>query len=96
MLSFPGATGTDILTNIDDALDKKPESIIIYVGTNDLTNDVHLLSDVKMIVRKTNRTSPNTSLKFPNIFGKGKRNIEKTRANANIWLIFEFLKIIIK
>ena len=40
------------LTNIDDVLDKKSESIITYVGTNDLTNDVHLLSAVKIIELK--------------------------------------------
>ena len=55
---------------IDDALDKKPGSIIICVDTNDLTNDVNLLLNVKRIVSKTNRTSPNTSLGLSNIFEK--------------------------
>ena len=41
VLNFPGATSTDILTKIDDVLEKKPESIIIHVSTNDLTNDVN-------------------------------------------------------
>ena len=58
--------------------------MIIHVGTNDLTNDVHLLSNVKKIVSKTNRTSPNTSMSFSNIiFRKDKRNIEKTCADTN-------------
>ena len=84
VLNITGATSTSILTKIDDVLDKKPESIIIHVGTNDLTNDVHLLSNVKKIVSKTNRTSPNTSLSFSNIiFRKDKRNIEKTCADTN-------------
>ena len=75
VLNITGATSTSILTKIDDVLDKKPESIIIHVGTNDLTNDVHLLSNVKKIVSKTNRISPNTSLSFSNIiFRKDKRN----------------------
>ena len=43
LLNFPGSTSTDILTKIVDVLDKKPESIIIHVGTNNLTNDVNLL-----------------------------------------------------
>ena len=54
-MNLPGATSTDILTKTGDVLDKKPESIIIHVGTNDLTNDVNLLSNVKKIVSKTNR-----------------------------------------
>ena len=32
VLNFPGATSTVILTKVDNVLDKKPESIIIYVG----------------------------------------------------------------
>ena len=48
---------------------------IIYVGTNDLTNDVNLLSNIK-IVSKTSRTSNI-------IFRKDKRNIEKTRVDRN-------------
>ena len=46
VLNFAGATSKDILTKIDDVLDKKPESIIIHVGTNELTNDINLLSNV--------------------------------------------------
>ena len=57
VVNFPGATSTDILRKIDDAQDKKPESIIIRVDTN----DVNLLLNVKKIVSKTNRTSSNTS-----------------------------------
>ena len=34
---------------------------MIQFGTNDLTNDVKLLSNAKKIVNKTNRTSSNTS-----------------------------------
>ena len=66
VVNFPGATSTDILRKIDDAPDKKPESIIIRVDTN----DVNLLLNVKKIVSKTNRTSPNTSLGFSDIFEK--------------------------
>ena len=83
VLKFPGATSADIVIKIDDVLDEKPESIIIHVGTNDLTNDINLLSNVKKIVNKTNKISPNTILKFSNIIRKDKRNIEKTRADTN-------------
>ena len=49
VLNFPGATSADVLTKIDDVLKK---FIIVYVGTNDLTNDKNLLSNVKQIVKK--------------------------------------------
>ena len=87
VLNFPGATSSDVLTKIDDVLNKKPASLIVHVGTNDLTNDINLLSNVKKIVNKTNKTFPNTVLTFSSIiFLKNKKNLEKTRANSNSWL----------
>ena len=47
VLNIPGATSGDIVDKIDDALEGKPESLIVHVGTNDLTNNVNLLSNVK-------------------------------------------------
>ena len=84
VLNFPGATSADVLTKIDDVLNKKPASLIIHVGTNDPTNDVNLLSNVKKIVNKIKKTSPSTVLTFSNIiFRKDKKNLEKARADAN-------------
>ena len=63
---------------------KNPASLIVYVCTNDLTNNIILLSNVKKIVDKTNKTSPNTGLTFSNIiFQKDLKNLEKTRADTN-------------
>ena len=39
VLNFPGATSAVALTKIDDVLDKKPASLIVHVGTNDVTNE---------------------------------------------------------
>ena len=64
VLNFPDATSSDVLTKIEDVLNKKPTSLTVYVGTNDLTNDVNLLLNVKKIVNKTKNTSPNTVLTF--------------------------------
>ena len=62
---------------IDDVFNKKPASLIVHVGTNDQTND--LLSSVKKIANKTNKTSPNTVLTFSSIiFRKDKNDLEKT------------------
>ena len=36
VLHFPGATSSDVLTKIDDVLNKKPASLIVHVGTYDL------------------------------------------------------------
>ena len=62
VLNFPGATSSDIVEKIEDVLDQKPESLIVHVGTNDLTNEINLLNNVKKIVNKTKKKSPNTVL----------------------------------
>ena len=80
VLNFPGATSSDVLMKIDDVLNKKPSSLIVHVGTNDLTSDIN----VKEIVNKTSKTFSDTVLTFSNIiFRKDKKNLEKTRADTN-------------
>ena len=44
VLNSPGATSSDVLTKIDDVLNKKSASLLVYVGTNDLTSDINLSS----------------------------------------------------
>ena len=68
----------------DDILNAKPKSIIVHVGTNDLTNDVNLLNNVKKIVNKTKKKSPNTKLCFSDIIIRtNKKNLEKSRVDTN-------------
>ena len=63
-MNIPGATSGDIVDKIDDVVEGKPESLIVVrmtiriVGTNDLTNNVNLLSNVKKIVSKVKNRSP--------------------------------------
>ena len=74
VLNFPGATCSDVLTKIDDVLNKNPASLIVHVGINGQTNDINLLTNVKKIVNKTNKTSANTVLTFQvSFFEKTKR-----------------------
>ena len=48
VVNFPGATNTGIVENIDEILEnQQPKSSIVDVKTNDLTNDVNLLNNVK-------------------------------------------------
>ena len=48
VINFPGATSTDIVKNIDKILENQlRKSLIVHVGTNDLTNDANLLNNVK-------------------------------------------------
>ena len=72
------------MNEIDEVLKGKPESLIIQVGTNDLTNNINLLANVKKIVNKVKKASPNTVLSFSDIvFRKDKKHIEKMRVDTN-------------
>ena len=85
VINFPGATSTDIVENIYKILEnQQPKSLIVHVGTNDLTNDVNLLNNVKKIVNKTKKKSPDTVLTFSNIIvWKDKKNLEKLGTDTN-------------
>ena len=84
VLNFPGATSADVVTKIDDVLNKKPASLIVHVGTNDLTNDINLLSNVKKLLIKLTRHLPIQFWLFQILFfEKIKKKLEKTRADTN-------------
>ena len=84
VINFPGATSTDIVEKIDDILEHHPKSLVVYVGSNDPTNYVNLLNNVKKIVNKTKKKSPNTVISFSNtIVRKGRRNLENKRSDTN-------------
>ena len=58
VLNFPGATTSDIANRMDDILVDKPQSLILHVGTNDLTNDLNFLNNVKKLSIKLKRNHP--------------------------------------
>ena len=46
IVNFPGSTSEKILEKLDDIIKEKPGDLIIHVGTNDMTNNVNLLTNV--------------------------------------------------
>ena len=80
--SFSG--GTSEKNNTDDLLKNTPDNIVIYVGTNDITNGVNLLNSVKKIVKQVSNISPRTTVAFSSIIvGKDKKHIEKPLTDTN-------------
>lgn len=63
----PEATSTDILDHIKPVLRRKPNRLIIHAGTNDLTNNVNLLKNVKLVVKKTKDESPLPKILFSGV-----------------------------
>ena len=63
---------------------ERPDDLIVYVGTNDLTNTIKLLTNVKKIFNKVFKESPSTSIAFSSIINrKDKTNIQKTLTDTN-------------
>ena len=74
VLNCPGSTqqAATLSEKINDVLNQKPESLIVHVGTNDLTNEINLLNNIKKLSPKQ---SKNHSLSFSNIIiRKNKKN----------------------
>ena len=76
-------SGEKVLEQLDDIIKEKPDNLIGHVGTNDITNYVNLLSNVKKIFNKVSRESPSTAIAFSSIINrKDKTNIQKTLTYA--------------
>ena len=61
---YPSASSIDILDHIKPGLRKAPEQIIIYTGTNDISNSTNYLKNVKKIVKLVKEMSKNIG-QFP-------------------------------
>ena len=59
-MNFPGRTNEEILEKLDDIIKEQPGDLIVHVGTNDLTNNVNLLTNVKKsLIKRQNEHSEN-------------------------------------
>ena len=67
LVNFLGGTSKKILEKLDDIIKKQPDDLIVHVGTNDLTNNINLLTNVKKIFNKVSKESPSTSIAFSSI-----------------------------
>ena len=82
--NFPGDTSDKIADELDGLIKDKPDDLVIHIGTNDLTNNVKLLNNVKKILKKVSANAFSTNLAFSSMtVRKDKRNIEKSIADTN-------------
>ena len=58
--AHPGATSRDIIDHIKPAARKQPDCIIIHAESNDLTNGVNTIQNLKMAIEEAKKESPNT------------------------------------
>ena len=66
--NFPGATSKDMIDYTKPLIHKKPDALIIHVGTNDLTKNVKdTKSNLLEIVENVKENSPSTEITLSNI-----------------------------
>ena len=83
-MNFPGSTSGKILEKLDDINKEKPEDLIFHAGTNDITNNVNLSTNVKKIFNNFSKESPLASIEFLSIINcKDKTNSQKTLTDTN-------------
>ena len=58
--AHPGATSQDIVDHIKTATRKQSDCIDIHAGTNNLTNGVNTIPNLKMSIEEAKKESPNT------------------------------------
>ena len=62
IMNFACGTSEKTLAKLDDIIKKQPVNPVVHVRTNDLTNNVNLLTNVKKIFNKVSKISPSTSI----------------------------------
>ena len=84
MINFPGGTSEKNTDQLDDLIKRKPDDLIVHVGTNDIANNGNLLNNVKKTFGKVSKDSPCTHLAFSSIIvRKYKKNLEKIIIETN-------------
>jgi len=57
--NFPGAMTQDMIDFAKPIINKKPDAIVLHVGTNDITNNIaDTKSNISTIPLKTSKVSP--------------------------------------
>ena len=83
-MNFPGGTSEKIQEKLDDIIKEQPNDLTVHARTNDLTNNVNFLTNVKKIFKRVSKESPSTSIAFSSIINrKDKTNIQKTLTDTN-------------
>ena len=83
-VNFPGSTSKKILEKLGDIIKKKLEDLIFHAGTNDITNNINLSTNIKKTFNNFSKESPLTSIEFSSVINcKNKTNIQKTLTHIN-------------
>ena len=81
---YPGCTTDDLKHHVIPTIEKKPSIIIIHAGTNDITNEVETIPNMKSIIDKIKKKSPHTKISISSLtIRKDRKNIENKVIKLN-------------
>ena len=72
--SYSGPTTKGMIDFIKPTIRKKPDAIVMHVGTNDITSDCATIMNLQEIVKNFKSESPETKLVLSSVVNRDDRN----------------------
>ena len=81
ILTHPGSTAADMVDYIKPIVSRKPDALVIRTGTNDMTNDVNTLKNVRNIVNVIREIDVDEEVKigFTSVIFRTDKNLEQEK-----------------
>ena len=88
VITHPGSTTEDMLDYIKPNARRKPDTLIIHTGTNDLTNSVNTMKKVRKLVKVVREIDESEEIKvgFSSIIFRKDKDLEDKRNEVNMKL----------
>ena len=88
VITHPGSTTEDMLDYIKPNARRKPDTLIIHTGTNDLTNSVITMKKVRKLVKVVREIDESEEIKvgFSSIIFRKDKDLEDKRNEVNMKL----------
>ena len=84
ILNHPGASSDDMKDFINPTIKRKPDILIIHVGSNDISKEVDTMANLQTIINRVKKKSANTTLAISSIITRyDQPNIDKKVENLN-------------
>ena len=88
--AHPGSTTLDMLDYKKPIVRRKPYVLVIHTGTNDLTNGVKTMKEVRQLVKCVKELDKEEEVKigFSSVINRSDRNLEKEIVDLNLKRVF--------
>ena len=88
VITHPGSTTKDILDYIKPIAGRKPDTLIIHTGTNDLTIGVNTMKKVRKLVKVVREIDESEKIKidFSSVIYRKDKNLEDEQNEVNVKL----------